>query len=94
MARYRKKPVIIEAELFDGSAASAQAIIAWAGGYGVHLVERVHASDPLAELAMKTLEGVMTASPGDYVIRGVRGEFYPCKPDIFVQTYEAVDTHG
>jgi hypothetical protein len=88
--QYRKKPIVIEAELFDGSAASAQAIIAWAGGYGVHLVERVHGIDPLADLAMLTLEGVMTASPGDYVIRGVQGEFYPCKADIFAQTYERV----
>lgn len=43
-----------------------------------------------ARLTIETLEGDMTVSPGDYVIRGVRGEFYPCKPDIFKATYEAV----
>lgn len=41
-------------------------------------------------LEIETLEGTMTARPGDYVIKGVQGEFYPCKPDIFAETYEAV----
>ena len=44
------------------------------------------------EVIVLTLEGVMTASLGDWIIRGVKGEFYPCKPDIFAATYEAVDT--
>lgn len=61
MARYRKKPVTIEA--------------------------RGPITDPES---IKTLEGVMTASPGDYVITGVNGEEYPCKPDIFEKTYEAL----
>ena len=43
------------------------------------------------EMDIATLEGTMHASPGDYIIRGVNGEFYPCKPDIFVKTYEAVE---
>ena len=42
-------------------------------------------------LTIKTLEGNMSASPGDYIIKGVNGEFYPCKPDIFEQTYELVE---
>lgn len=42
------------------------------------------------ELCIDTLEGVMYAAPGDYIIRGVKGEFYPCKPDIFEETYEEV----
>ena len=53
----------------------------------------VHArllDDGDAPMKIPTLEGVMTASPGDYVICGVKGELYPCKPDIFVQTYEEV----
>lgn len=41
-------------------------------------------------LVISTMEGMMTASRGDWIIRGVKGEFYPCKPDIFKQTYEAV----
>lgn len=43
------------------------------------------------ELKIETLEGVMTASPGDYIIQGVKGEIYPCKPDIFEMTYEKVE---
>ena len=42
------------------------------------------------ELRIGTLEGTMTAQLGDYIIRGVNGEFYPCKPDIFEKTYEEV----
>lgn len=42
------------------------------------------------KLKIKTLEGVMTADIGDYIIKGVNGEFYPCKPDIFEKTYEEV----
>ena len=45
----------------------------------------------LHELHIPTLEGAMTASPGDWIIRGVQGEFYPCKPDIFAETYEPVE---
>ena len=42
-------------------------------------------------ISIPTLEGMMAARPGDYVIKGVQGEFYPCKPDIFAQTYEGVE---
>lgn len=43
-------------------------------------------------LVIRTLEGEMRADPGDWIIRGVQGEFYPCKPDIFAETYEAVES--
>jgi len=43
------------------------------------------------DLLIETLEGTMRASPGDFIIRGIKGEYYPCKPDIFEQTYEVVD---
>ncbi|WP_414079495.1 hypothetical protein [Streptococcus suis] len=46
---------------------------------------------PSGKLSVVTLEGVMTAKKGDYIIKGVRGELYPCKPDIFAETYERVD---
>lgn len=79
--RYRKKPVEVEAmhfaDVIDGSR-----IAEWCGGS--------NESSP-HEVQIATLEGVMTATLGDYVIRGVQGEFYPCKPDIFEQTYEAVE---
>jgi hypothetical protein len=51
-------------------------------GFGVNYIE------------IATLEGTMTASPGDWVIRGVQGEFYPCKPDIFAKTYDTVDVEA
>lgn len=79
MAKYRKKPVVIEAVQWTGenwdeitSFIGPQA--AWDGG----------------QLIITTLEGNMTASKSDYIIRGVQGEFYPCKPDIFLNTYEEV----
>lgn len=79
--QYRKKPVLIEAMgplTFD----NAIEICTWCGGmFGF---EGRNAPD----VTIETLEGVMTASQGDYVIRGVKGEFYPCKPDIFEATYE------
>lgn len=78
MAMYRKKPVVIEAELFDGTLQSVE-------------VMRIPAcSQELgsATLQIETLEGTMTAQPGDWIIKGVKGEFYPCKPDIFAATYE------
>lgn len=83
MPKFRKKPVVIEAVHFNGSWASApnafvlseQDNIAWSGEGG-------------GTLTIETLEGTMTASPGDWIIRGVKGELYPCKPDIFEATYE------
>ncbi len=83
MARYRKKPVVIEAIQFTGS--NCIECLAFMGDrLGVECSE-VHTTDcPV----IHTLEGDMTASPGDFIIRGVKGEFYPCKPDIFAATYE------
>jgi hypothetical protein len=83
MSRYRKKPVVIEAIRYTGHV-NATEVIDW-----------VLAGDGTARfldgpLAIDTLEGTMLAQPGDYVIRGVQGEFYPCKPDIFEATYEPV----
>lgn len=77
--RYRKKPVVIEAMHFADESHSGR-IAAWCGGSNEHSPR---------EVQITTLEGTMTASIGDYVIRGVQGEFYPCKPDIFEATYEA-----
>lgn len=82
MARYRKKPVVIEAVLFDASPASADEVCAMAGAS-----ERLLTFDERG-CVIKTLEGEMLANFGDYIIRGIKGELYPCKPDIFEQTYE------
>lgn len=88
IATYRKKPVEIEAVRFDGSSSQVSALKEWmAGGWYIH--PPVQTRD-IQKLEISTLEGVMTATAGDYIIRGVQGEFYPCKPDIFEATYEMV----
>ena len=85
MSRYRKKPVEIEARLYDGTRDGWVRIALWLRESNVRVGMN---SD--GRLFIPTLEGDMTASPGDYIIRGVQGEFYPCKPDIFEATYEPV----
>jgi hypothetical protein len=87
--KFRKKPIVIEAMLWDGEEETANEILKWADGNV--LWHRKHKS-----IAIPTLEGAMNASIGDWIIRGVNGEFYPCKPDIFEATYEPVverETH-
>jgi len=88
MPMFRKVPVEIEAHQFTGSSTSAGAIMHWVDGED-YRAPTVSTQD-IRNLQIATLEGVMTASPGDWIIRGVQGEFYPCKPDIFAETYEAV----
>lgn len=95
--RYRKKPVEIEAELL--SSLNGDRVTEWIrsnGGKALHVY-----ADPIRRemfdgdcpnwIEIKTLEGTMTANVGDWIIRGVKGEFYPCKPDIFEATYEAAE---
>lgn len=87
---FRKKPVVIEAMHLsedDMPLERARAIAGWCGGTVV-TSDPPGRSDASYGVEIKTLEGTMLASPGDYVIRGVQGEFYPCKSDIFEQTYE------
>lgn len=90
--QYRKKPVEVEAMKFEkGSAPGVGHEIArWCGGRFNTDVKPSDHTDVRYTISIPTLEGVMTASEGDYIIRGVQGEFYPCKPDIFEVTYEAV----
>lgn len=85
--RFRKKPAIIEAVQFTG--ANLSDCLRFMGQPPV----AVGAYRTAGKLAIDTPEGVMTASPGDWIIRGVKGEHYPCKPDIFAATYEAVDEY-
>jgi hypothetical protein len=91
--KYRKKPVVIEAMQWDGTAVSAIPITNWAhkspGSINYYSPDENFSGQ--AELRVRTYEGEMRASPGDFIIRGVQGEFYPCKPDIFWETYEEVD---
>jgi hypothetical protein len=88
--RYRKKPVVIEAMLFDGSAESGEAVEAWIGEAGAFGYASRGREEPYWGVEIRTLEGTMTADPGDYVIRGTKGEFYPCKPGPFANTFEPV----
>lgn len=103
MAKYRKKPVVIHAERVPRLAEFAESTdwleavraiegwsgATWCGGFE-STYEQVEPSVPRG-LHIRTLEGTMVASEGDWVIQGVQGEFYPCKPDIFAATYEPVD---
>jgi len=83
--KYSKKPVEIEAVRF---ADDPETLIKINDVLGLDPV-RVSYKDPdNPVLKIPTLEGTMTAKVGDYIIKGVHGEFYPCKPDIFEETYE------
>ena len=90
--KYRKKPVEIEAMRWDGTAEGATPIIEWSGWDVNYWCDEggCGGTEGNHYLAIPTLEGRMLASPGDWIIKGVQGEFYPCKPDIFEQTYEVV----
>lgn len=76
--KFRKKPVVIDAAQFDGKLSSIECL-------EIPEVSQDLTSDTCQ---IHTLEGVMTAKKGDWIIRGVKGEFYPCQPDIFEATYE------
>lgn len=84
--KYRKKPVVIEAMQFTEE--SKDRVYRWASSLQMN-VEPVFRDEEPA-LLIPTLEGEMICSIGDYVIRGVQGGLYPCKPGIFEQTYEEV----
>lgn len=90
--KFRKKPVEVEAMQYDG--ANADDIVFFMGGLKQAQSEVKMVAGPgrgmRPALVIRTLEGDMTATKGDYIIRGVNGEFYPCKPDIFAKTYEPV----
>ena len=90
MAQYRKKPVVIEAMQINTT--TERKVIDWAEGkvYASPVLEPGE-DNPFGKYwQINTLEGIMTANPGDYIIKGVKGEFYPCKPDIFEMTYEKI----
>ena len=91
MAKYRKKPVVIEAFQYDGDlmmdTKGEYYVPVWAAE--AYQDGTLYFEGP--ELYIKTLEGVHHASVGDYIVRGVNGELYPCKPDIFDKTYEKAE---
>lgn len=80
--KFRKKPVVIEAIQFNGNDKECISFCKTAE----------YSDDLIPSLIIPTLEGKMKCSIGDWIIKGVNGEFYPCKPDIFEKTYESADT--
>ena len=91
--KYRKKPVVIEAMQFDGTHACADKIISWVNEATGYLLSSGQTPPILfyyGAMTIRTLEGEMSGDKGDWIIKGVKGEFYPCKPDIFEMTYEPV----
>lgn len=82
--KYRKKPVVIEAVQFIDTEESILEL----SKLGLNPVRVDYADLDNPILKIETLEGLMVATEGDYIIKGVQGEFYPCKTDIFKETYE------
>ena len=93
MAKYRKRPVVIEAVQYNNlNKSEIESFV------GKELKQELESETayvagkgrPIFSLTIETLEGNHKAMPNDYIIKGVKGEFYPCKPDIFEQTYEVL----
>src|SRR5258708_3640025 len=101
MAKFRKRPVVIDAIQWTG--ANVQELSDWLAGFDSHVappndeqecakcIARFDYTATPVSVLIPTLEGTMTAIAGDWIIRGVAGEFYPCKPAIFEKTYESAD---
>jgi hypothetical protein len=95
MSKFRKKPVVIEAFKYDGDFKTSDGKY-YAPNWAVEALKKglmfygaEGSESPPCELYIETLEGTHHVSVGDYVIKGIQGELYPCKPDIFEKTYEA-----
>ncbi len=97
--KFRKKPVVIDALRWTGD---LRALYSWLGEFRLHVAPpndetecgacvRFDYTSEAPKLRIPTREGVMVADSGDWIIRGVKGEFYPCKPDIFAATYDEVE---
>ena len=84
MPRYRKKPVVVEAKFLTDE--NKDQVFNW-----ISCSKQPVFVKGKPAIKIHTLEGTMTASIGDYIIKGVEGEFYPCKPDIFRKAYEKVN---
>lgn len=95
--KYRKKPVIIEAIKFEYTENSIKKLKEFCGS-SLGEIKKARSPNAKAEAQIMTLEDgkeyfvvAHVATEGDYIIKGIQGEFYACKPDIFEQTYEAID---
>lgn len=95
MPRFRKKPVEVEAWFYEGAEITEDGVV-FAGDFVPpdcewEVYQRYFLGKPeCVVLVVKTLEGDMELTPGNWLIRGIVGEFYPCRTDIFEQTYETV----
>lgn len=87
--KFRKKPVIIDAWLWNNNKRTFEELKE--AGLDPASFKTSPSGRIITGLEIKTLEGTMTAKNGDWIIKGVNGEFYPCKPEIFEKTYEAVE---
>lgn len=85
--QYKKKPVVIEAVQFTRN--NWDELVAFTNGKATSFNKSLILDDKYI-CNINTLEGIMVATEGDYIIKGIRGEFYPCKPDIFYKTYDEV----
>lgn len=98
MGKYKKKPIVVEAIRWTGS--NLEEIRNFVGNdlienYIKHFdIERTLIKQTLTGIAINTLEGTMRVDYGDYIIKDVNNELYPCKPDVFEQTYEEVIEDG
>jgi hypothetical protein len=81
MRNYRKKPVVIQAIQWDGN--NIEDILSLGSDRDISMINN--------QLCISTLEGDHIANVGDFIIKGIKGELYPCKPDIFEATYELVE---
>lgn len=91
MPKFRKKPVVIEAVQWDGKNwDDVMNFMQEFHGNKLNYENAEEAAIKSGNLFIQTNEGVMTASTNDWVIKGIKGEFYPCKPDIFESTYDLV----
>jgi hypothetical protein len=86
--KYRKKPIVIDAWKWGGVWNAEMKALVLISDYKIVPVKD---GNRVAWISISTLEGDMRADPGDWIIRGIKGEFYPCKPDIFEATYEPVN---
>lgn len=85
--KYRKKSVVVEAVRFVDTEESILKLLE----LGLNPVQIDYDAPDNPILKIETLEGLMIATEGDYIIKGVQGEFYPCKPDVFAETYEKTE---
>lgn len=94
MQQFRKRPVVIEAMQY--TELDRMWVLNWINKAKEEarfvIAQDDSTLEPQPQLWIETLEGTMKANPGDWIIRGVQGEFYPCKPDIFEATYESVES--